>query len=64
LQSSTTKGLRLDLAGGPHVYVWYSDQMGGTAVQHFERLGQALKREGIRWIEEPIEIRALFPPRR
>jgi hypothetical protein len=64
LGASAANGLELSLASGARHYVWYSDQLGGTSVQHFERLGAALRRESIRWGEQPREIRALFPPTR
>jgi hypothetical protein len=64
LGASEANGLRLDLADGTRAYVWYSDQMGSTSIPHFERLGQALRREPIRWADTPVEIRAVFPPTR
>jgi len=62
LGASQSNGLRLDLADGTRAYVWYSDQMGSTSIPHFERLGQALRREPIRWADTPVEMRAIFPP--
>ncbi|MEK7240336.1 MAG: hypothetical protein AAB224_07090 [Gemmatimonadota bacterium] len=64
LQSSAANGLRLDLDGGAHHYIWFSDQMGSTAVEHFGRLNEALRREGITWSETTVEMRALTPPSR
>ena len=62
LEASTSNGLRLDLRGGRRVFVWYSDQLGTTAVQHFATLGQALRRHGIQWADGVVELRAMFPP--
>lgn len=62
LEASGTNGLWLDLADASRIYIWYSDQMGQTSLPQFERLGQALHRESIRWGGDPVEIRALFPP--
>ncbi len=62
LGASAANGLRLDLRNGAHHYIWFSDQMGNTSMQHFERLGQALHRDGIQWGDDPVEIRAVFPP--
>lgn len=62
LSSSAANGLRLDLTNGTHYYIWFSDQMGGTAVEHFGRLNAALRREGIAWADEATEVRALVPP--
>lgn len=64
LGASESNGLRLDLADGTRAYVWYSDQMGSTSIPHFERLGQALRRESIHWADTLVEIRAIFPPTR
>ncbi len=64
LGASEANGLRLDLADGTRAYVWYSDQMGTTSIPQFEQLGQALRRETIRWTDTPVEIRAIFPPTR
>jgi hypothetical protein len=62
LSSSVANGLRLDLGNGKRVYLWYSDQLGNTAVSSFTRLGEALHREGIDWADSVTEIRAVFPP--
>ena len=62
LETSTSNGLRLDLQGGRRVFLWYSDQLGTTAVKHFAALGQALRQHGIPWAGDVIEMRAVFPP--
>lgn len=64
LTTSAANGLRLDLTNGTHHYVWFSDQMGSTAVEHFGRLNAALRRDGIMWNEAVVELRALWPPSR
>jgi hypothetical protein len=62
LEMSASNGLRLDLQGGRRVFLWYSDQLGTTAVQHFAVLGQALRQPGIPWASDVVEIRAVSPP--
>lgn len=64
LTTSAANGLRLDLTNGTHRYVWFSDQMGSTAVEHFGRLNAALRRESIAWNETAVELRAMWPPNR
>lgn len=64
LQSSAANGLRLDLVGGAHRYIWFSDQFGSTAVEHIGRLNEALRRDGIAWSESTVELRAILPPSR
>ena len=62
LSSSASNGLRLDLADGHKVYVWYSDQMGSQAMEHFAGLYRALRRAGTGWAERTQEIRKILPP--
>jgi hypothetical protein len=62
LEMSASNGLRLDLQGGGRVFLWYSDQLGTTAVQHFAVLGQALRQPGIPWASDVIEMRTVIPP--
>ena len=62
LGSSASNGLCLDLADGHKVYVWYSDQMGSQAMEHFADLCRALHGAGAGWAEETREIRKIFPP--
>ncbi len=64
LTTSAANGLRLDLANGTHHYLWFSDQMGRSAVEHFGRLNAALRRDGIAWSTETVELRAMWPPSR
>lgn len=64
LSSSSANGLRLDIAGGARCYVWFSDQFGSTAVEHFGRLNEALRRDGIAWNDTTVELRAVWPPSR
>lgn len=64
LSSSAANGLRLDMAGGERCYIWFSDQFGSTAVAHFGRLNEALRRDGIAWNDTTVELRAMWPPSR
>ena len=62
LETSASNGLRLDLQDGRRVFLWYSDQLGTTAVKHFAVLGEAFRQQGIPWAGDVIEMRAVFPP--
>ncbi|RJR31725.1 MAG: hypothetical protein C4576_31620 [Desulfobacteraceae bacterium] len=62
LGAGESNGVRLDLVDGSHAYIWYSDQMGAESIPHFERFRRSVQRDAIKWVETPLEIRAVFPP--
>lgn len=62
LASSGANGLRLTDRQGRRTWIWYSDQLGQTALPGFERLMQGLQAAGVPMKTEPLTLRAVFPP--
>lgn len=62
LASSAANGLRLTDRQGRRTWIWYSDQLGQTAMPHFGRLMEALKAAAVPIKTEPLTLRAVFPP--
>lgn len=62
LSGSAANGLRFRLKDGGGFYVWYSDQLGNTALQHFKGLIDQLHTAGIPFGAQEETLRAIFPP--
>jgi predicted deacetylase len=64
LASSEAGGLYLKARDGRTAYLWFTDQMGNVAVQHLDRLADALEASKVSVKEETQTRRGILPPLR
>ncbi|NLB52539.1 MAG: hypothetical protein GX808_06325 [Syntrophomonadaceae bacterium] len=43
-------------SGGKPIYIWFSDQMGGVIINHFDRVPEAIEAAGVPFNKEPRAI--------
>lgn len=62
LAGSEANGLRLRGKGGGGFYIWFSNEFGGSAKSHYDRMIQDLRVSGVAWSPTEETVRAIFPP--
>lgn len=60
--AAEAKGYLLRAKDGRTAYLWYTDQMGSTAMGNFDTVEKALKGSGAAMKEEPLQLKGVFPP--
>jgi hypothetical protein len=60
--AAETKGYVITTRDGRKAFIWYTDQMGGTAMTRFDQVETALKASGTTIKEEPLKLKGVFPP--
>lgn len=63
MSAAEAKGYLITTRSGRKTYIWYTDQMGSTALTRFDLVEKALAGSGVRVEDDPLRLKGVFPPR-
>ncbi|MBI5623774.1 MAG: hypothetical protein HY924_08355 [Elusimicrobia bacterium] len=60
--AAEAKGYVITARDGRKAFIWYTDQMGSTALTHFDQVEKALRDSGVPMESAPLRMKGVFPP--